>query len=146
MPCPAFEEILQGYEELTAFERRRADSHLAVCADCREYVETLTELDRELTGLYAGLQPHPEFAAEAVSRARASKPPLREPRRLSAWPEVLDFCGWVAIAAIVSLLTVMVAAQSGVTPVFLRYAAWYAVAALAAAGLVALRLRALPRD
>jgi|SRR5579863_3059145 len=115
MPCAAFEDLLRGYDELTAGERRGIDAHLTVCGDCREYLETLAELDRELAGLYRGLQPPPHFAAAVRSKARASKPlakPLRPP---SAWPEVLDFCGWAAVVAIVALLAVAVAAQAGIT-------------------------------
>ncbi len=106
MPCAAFEDLLRGYDELTAAERRSADVHLAACTDCREYLETLADLDRELTGLYEGLDPRPGFATRIISDASAMQKPSAQSRRPSAWPEVLDFCGWAAIVAIVSFLAV----------------------------------------
>src|SRR5277367_4321902 len=134
MPCPAFEDRLSGYSELTVGERRSVDSHLAGCGDCREYLETLAEVDRELAGLYGGLQPHSGFAA--ASRAAAFRQPLRQSAPPSAWPEVLDFCGWAAIVAIVFLLALTAAAQAGIAlkvpPNSGWYAAAFAVACLAA--------------
>jgi hypothetical protein len=118
MQCAAFEDLLSGYDALTANERRSADAHLAVCGDCREYRETLAALDRELAGLYEGLQPRladsPAFVAGVISRASAIQKPFVQPRPPSAWPEVLDFCGWAAIVAIVALLAVSAAAQAGI--------------------------------
>jgi anti-sigma factor RsiW len=142
MPCAAFEDLLSGYGELTAAERHSVDVHLAICGDCREHRETLAELDRELARLYGGLQPRATFAANAISSASEFRPP----RRPSAWPEVLDFCGWAAVVAIVAALAVAAAAQAGIALEFPPYTGWFAAAILAAAALAALRLRALPRD
>jgi len=147
MPCAAFEDLLDGYDELDAAERQRVSTHMAVCGDCREYLETLADLDRELAGLYQGLQPRPGFmadgfAAEVISRASAARKPLRQPRPPSAWPEILDFCGWAAIAAIVALLGVTATAQAGITLQFPAYAGWYAAAAFALAALLTLTWRA----
>lgn len=115
MPCAAFEDLLQGYDELNAGDRRRADSHLSVCADCRDYRKTLADLDRELIALYEGLAPRAGFTARAIAQASAMQKQLAQPRRPSAWPEVLDFCGWAAIVAIVSFLAVTAAAHAGIT-------------------------------
>jgi anti-sigma factor RsiW len=115
MQCAAFEDLLQGYDELTTGDRRRADTHLAACADCREYMETLAGLDRELAGLYEGIEPRPGFEARVISLVAAVQKPLAQLRRPSAWPEVLDFCGWAAIMAIVSFLAVTAAAHAGIT-------------------------------
>jgi len=124
MPCAAFEDLLQGYDELTARDRRRADSHLAVCADCREYIETLASLDRELAGFYEGIEPRAGFEARVLARARETQKPLVQPRRPSAWPEVLDFCGWAAVVAIVSFLAVTAAAHAGITLEFPPHTGW----------------------
>ena len=116
------------------------NAHLAVCADCREHLTSLTALDRELAALYQGLQPHAGFAAGVLSRTatiNASHKPFGQRRPLSAWPEVLDFCGWAAIVAIVALLAVTAAAQAGVALAFPPYAGWSA-AAVAVAVLLAL--------
>jgi hypothetical protein len=142
MPCAAFEDLLTGYAELATGERQRADAHLAGCGDCREYLETLAALDRELSALYQGFQPHAGFAAGVLSRAPASsKPPrkpMAQPHPPSAWPEVLDFCGWAAILAIVALLAMTSAARSGIALRFPPYAGWYAAAAFAVAALLTL--------
>jgi predicted anti-sigma-YlaC factor YlaD len=124
MPCAAFEDLLQGYDALPSGDRRRADSHLAVCADCRDYMETLADLDRKLTGLYADCDPRAGFAARAIAQARAMQKPAAQPRRPSAWPEVLDFCGWAAIMAIVSFLAVTAAAHAGITLKFPPHISW----------------------
>jgi hypothetical protein len=110
MPCAAFEDLLRGYDDLTDAERGGADAHLAACGDCREYLETLASLDRELIGLYEGVHLPAGFAANVVSRASA----FQASQRPSAWPEVLDFCGWAAIVAIVALLAVTAAARAGI--------------------------------
>jgi anti-sigma factor RsiW len=115
MPCAAFEDLLSGYDDLTAGERDAADAHLAVCGNCRAYLETLADLDRELAGIFAEIQPRLGFAARVVSRTGATQKPIRLPRRPSAWPEVLDFCGWAAVVAIVALLAATVARQAGIT-------------------------------
>ncbi|HEY1756517.1 MAG TPA: zf-HC2 domain-containing protein [Bryobacteraceae bacterium] len=116
MPCAAFEDLVRGYDDLPAGERRNVDAHLAVCSDCRDYVETLAALDRELVSFYDGFHLRNGFAANVVSRARVYQPSAYQPpRRPSAWPEVLDFCGWAAIVAIVALLAVTAAARAGIT-------------------------------
>jgi hypothetical protein len=149
MPCAAFEDLLSGYDdltggqhqELTSGQRQSVNAHLAVCADCREHLAALAALDRELAGLYQGLQPHAGFAAGVLSRTatiNASHKPFGQRRPLSAWPEVLDFCGWVAIVAIVALLAVTAAAQAGIALAVPPYAGWSAAAAVAVAVLLAL--------
>src|ERR1700677_4690094 len=119
MPCAAFEDLLIGYNDLTSGQLQSVSAHLAACADCREHMAALAALDRELAGLYEGLQPHAGFAADVLSRAAAIDkprariyPPSSWPP--SAWPEVLDFCGWAAIVAIVALLALTAAAQAGI--------------------------------
>lgn len=61
-----------------------------------------------------------------------------QPRPLSAWPELLDFCGWAAILAIVALLAVTSAAQAGIMLRLPPYTGWYAAAAFAVAALLTL--------
>lgn len=115
MPCEAFEDLLGGYKELSAMDRHSVDLHLAACADCRERLEALAEIDRELDRLYQGFRPRPGFHASVVTRANASTQRFWRPAPPSAWPEVLDFCGWAAIVAIAALLAATAAAQAGIT-------------------------------
>ena len=122
MPCEMFEDLLAGYSELSPSERRGVDSHVHSCADCREYLETLTALDRSLSALYRGVEPRRVFEAAA----------LKQP---SALPEVLDFCGWTAIVAIVALLSGVVASRFGIMLALPPYAGWYAAGAAAMAAL-----------
>lgn len=114
MPCAEFEDLLQRYDELSATERHHADSHLSDCADCREYLETLSDLDGELSGLYAGLQPGSKFATAVALVASSTPKPVERLRPPSAWPEVLDFCGWAAVVVIAAMLVVTIAAQQGI--------------------------------
>jgi anti-sigma factor RsiW len=111
MPCAAFEDLLERYDDLGDTDRHRADLHLAACPDCREYLETLAMLDRELTGLYREIQPPPVFAL----RKPVQQSTVLQFRPPNAWPEVLDFCGWAAVVAIVSLLAMTAAARAGIT-------------------------------
>jgi anti-sigma factor RsiW len=123
MPCELFEDLLNGYGELSPSERRSVDAHLGACAECREFLETLAQLDESLTALYAGMAPRRMFDPAAV----------REP---SALPEVLDFCGWAAVLAILAVLIVTGAARFGITLALPPYAGWYAAGAAAMVALV----------
>ena len=96
MPCEMFEDLLTGYSELSASERREVDAHVHGCSGCREYLEALEHLDRGLTALYSGTAPRRVFDAAAVKQP-------------SALPEVLDFCGWAAVVAILAVKISVVA-------------------------------------
>jgi predicted anti-sigma-YlaC factor YlaD len=89
MPCPSFEDLLLDYAELAPAERGAVDAHLAGCADCREYLETLAHLETGLSDLYAGAQVSPSFRNEVLSIVE----------RPSLLPEILDFIGWAGIIA-----------------------------------------------
>jgi hypothetical protein len=118
MPCAEFEELLEGYHSLTAADRQLAGTHLSQCATCREHLETLLELEQELVGLYTGIHPRAPFDTSMIVRAAASRPRLEPLRPPSAWPEVLDFCGWAAVTAIAAVLVVTLAAQAGIPLTF----------------------------
>jgi len=100
MPCEAFEELLNGYSDLSAAERVTVDAHLNTCHDCSGFLETLTALDESLTALYSFAEPQRIFEPALV-------------RRPSPIPEILDFAGWAAVAAIVIILGVTAAARFG---------------------------------
>ena len=102
MPCEAFEDLLNGYSELSAAERARIDAHLASCPACSDFLETLTALDRSLTALYSAVEPRRAFDPAFVKQP-------------SPLPEILDFVGWAAVAAIVIILSVVTAARFGYT-------------------------------
>src|SRR5215471_7799441 len=97
-PCEEFEDLLNGYSELSAEERRSVDVHLSACAHCREFLETLAVLDRSLTALYSGAEPRRVFDPSTVHQP-------------SPLPEVLDFVGWAAVAAVVLVLGIVTAAR-----------------------------------
>jgi anti-sigma factor RsiW len=123
MPCEMFEDLLAGYSELSVSERHEVDVHLDACSGCREYLETLTHLDRGLTALYSGMTPRRVFDPAAVKQP-------------SALPEVLDFCGWAAVVAILAVLSAVVAGRYGITLALPPYAGWYAAGAAAMVAVV----------
>ena len=96
MPCVAFEDRLLDYADLRASEREAVDTHTLHCADCREYLATLADLDTQLTHLLGESRHSLDLAARALVRARAPRP--------TAIPELLDFVGWSAVAGILSAL------------------------------------------
>src|SRR5947209_7460068 len=98
MPCAPFEDQLVDYTELAPAERCAVDAHLAGCADCREYLERLVQLETGLSGLYSGAQVSPAFRHDVLSILE----------RPSLLPEVLDFIGWAGIiAALVCLASLL---------------------------------------
>ena len=100
MPCEAFEDLLNGYSELDAAARAAVDAHLAACTGCCDFLETLAALDQSLTALYAAAEPSRAFNPASVKQP-------------SAIPEILDFVGWAAVAAIVIIMGVVAAARFG---------------------------------
>jgi anti-sigma factor RsiW len=118
MPCEAFEDLLNGYSELSAGERAAVEAHLAACLGCRAFLETLTAVDQGLTALYLGAEPRRIFDPTFIKQP-------------SPLPEILDFIGWAAVAAIVIILSAAAAARFGYTLTLPPYAGWYAGATAA---------------
>ena len=101
MQCELFEDRLLGYDELHGQDRASVDAHVAGCSGCREFLEALEQVDRSLTAMYSGLRSHRLLSTQVI-------------RKPSAWPEVLDFCGWAAVVAAIVLLAVTLAGQLGI--------------------------------
>ena len=57
MSCASIEELLLDYADLPAQERDAVDLHLTQCASCRQYSDTLSQLDVALTEQFSGVQP-----------------------------------------------------------------------------------------
>ncbi|MFN0167276.1 MAG: anti-sigma factor family protein [Bryobacteraceae bacterium] len=68
MACEEFEDRLIDYAELLAADREDVDAHLAGCAECRAYPETLTVLDSKLAFHYSGVE-SPAGGVERPGRA-----------------------------------------------------------------------------
>ncbi|MBI3695446.1 MAG: hypothetical protein HY238_11495 [Acidobacteria bacterium] len=98
MPCDRFESLLVDYGELRPEERREADAHLAVCAECRAFLNSLADLDGSLSAAYTGARVSPEFR-DSVMRRTSREAVIARP---SFVPEILDFLGWMAVVAIVA--------------------------------------------
>jgi predicted anti-sigma-YlaC factor YlaD len=100
MSCAAFEELLLDYAELPSQERDAVDLHLTQCASCRQYSDTLSQLDVALTEQFSGVQPSELFQSRlhAVTRNRS---PLSAP---SFVPELLDLIGFAGIGLVLSLV------------------------------------------
>jgi anti-sigma factor RsiW len=97
MHCPAFEDRLLDYTELSRADRTAVDRHLDSCQNCREYLATLERMDLSLTAALAPASLSPVFAA----RVRTHMPAPAGPGML---PELLDLAGWSAIVTILSLI------------------------------------------
>lgn len=100
MPCGAFEDQLVEYAELPDRERDAVDAHVAGCAECRMYLETLSHVDRELDRVFAGAAAPPGMAAAVLRHTRTPEP--------SMLPEVLDAIGWIGVFAILGCLAFFV--------------------------------------
>jgi len=100
MACAEFEQLLLEYPELENGARARVDAHVAQCSGCREFLDALLVVDSQLTAEFAGQEVSASFAP-AVHQRVQSAAPLARP---SLVPELLDFAGWGAIAALAGLL------------------------------------------
>ena len=96
MPCAQFEDLLLDYEQLDPQQRRSIDAHVAACADCRAFLDSLADLDAACSDRFAQFRAPAGFR-EVVLRRIDREVPLRRP---SYVPEVLYFVGWAAVVAI----------------------------------------------
>jgi anti-sigma factor RsiW len=96
MPCAELEDRLIDYADLDGDEQRAIDVHVAACAACRAYLDTLARLDAALTAKFAGRRVSAQF--RPAVRAAARRQVLE--KRPSFIPEVLDFIGWAAVLLI----------------------------------------------
>ena len=100
MSCASFEELLLDYADLQAQEREAVDLHLTQCASCRQYFDTLLQLDVALTEQLSGVRPsellHSRLHAVATSRSPRSTPSLV--------PELLDLIGVAGIGLVLSFV------------------------------------------
>jgi predicted anti-sigma-YlaC factor YlaD len=100
MSCALFEELLLDYADLPAQERNAVDLHLTQCASCRQYSDTLSQLDVALIEQFSGVQPselfHSRLRAVTISRSPLSAP--------SFVPELLDLIGIAGIVLVLSLV------------------------------------------
>jgi predicted anti-sigma-YlaC factor YlaD len=100
MSCASFEELLLDYAALPAVERDAVDLHLTQCASCRQYSDTLSQLDVALTEQFSGVQPSELFHSRLHAVAK-SQSPLSAP---SFVPELLDLIGVAGIGLVLSLV------------------------------------------
>ena len=100
MGCPEFEDRLIEYAHIEGEARACVDTHLAECADCREFLEALRVVDTQLTARFAGREVSAAFAPAVRRRVEREA----SARRLSFLPEILDFVGWGAIVALLGLM------------------------------------------
>ena len=100
MACASFEELLLDYADLPAQERDAVDLHLTQCASCRQYSETLSQLDVALTEQFSGVQPS-ELLHSRLHAVTTSQSPRSAPSFL---PELLDLIGFAGIGLVVSLI------------------------------------------
>ena len=100
MSCESFEELLLDYAELPAQAQDAVDLHLTQCVSCRQYSDTLSQLDAALTEQFSGVQPSELFHSR-LHAATTSRSPLSVPSFL---PELLDLIGVAGIVLVLSLI------------------------------------------
>ena len=100
MACAAFEELLLDYADLPAQEREAVDLHLNQCESCRQYSDTLSQLDVALTEQFSGVKPS-ELLHSRLHAVTKSRSPLSAPSFL---PELLDLIGVAGIGLVLSLV------------------------------------------
>ena len=114
MSCASFEELLLDYADLPAQERDAVDLHLTHCASCRQYSDTLSQLDVALTEQFSGVQPS-ELLHSRLHAVTTSRSPLSAPSFL---PELLDLIGVAGIGLVVSLVLWKVVPIPAITDFF----------------------------
>jgi predicted anti-sigma-YlaC factor YlaD len=102
MSCASFEELLLDYADLPAQERDAVDLHLTQCASCRQYSDTLLQLDVALTEQFSGVQPSELFHSRL--HATTSRSPQARLKAPSFLPELLDLIGVAGIVLVLSLV------------------------------------------
>ena len=127
MPCGTFEDRLLEYADLPDQERAAVDAHVAGCAACRIYLETLAHIDRELEHVFASAVAPVGLAAAVLRRARAPEP--------SMVPELLDAIGWIGVFALLACLVFFVPGLSimwalAAVSVFVCLGVWMSVRAV----------------
>lgn len=97
--CEPWEELLLQFQDLEPGLRQRVEFHLAACAGCREFLETLEAVDMELTAALNDVETAPGFDIRVRARAGSLAPSPR-PELI----EALDGIGWLSIAGILAIL------------------------------------------
>ena len=100
MSCASFEELLLDYADLPVQEREAVDLHLSQCASCRQYSDTLSQLDVALTEQFSGVQPSELFHSR-LQAVTTNRSPISAP---SFVPELLDLIGFAGIGLVLSLV------------------------------------------
>ena len=91
--CHAFEDRLLDYGELAPPERQTVDAHVAGCAGCREYLQTLAEVDAAFSSQLRGIALDPQRLAGIRERIALDIPV----GRVTKLPEWLDFAAACAV-------------------------------------------------
>jgi predicted anti-sigma-YlaC factor YlaD len=103
MSCASVEELLLDYADLPAQERDAVDLHLTRCASCRQYSDTLSQLDAALTEQFSGVRPS-ELVHSHLHAVTASRSPQSSLSAPSFLPELLDLIGVAGIVLVLSLV------------------------------------------
>ena len=100
MSCASFEKLLLDFVDLPTQERAAIDRHLVQCRSCRQYSDTLSQLDFALTEQFPSVQPS-ERLHSRLNAVKSSPSGLNPPSFL---PELLDLIGGAGIVLCVSLV------------------------------------------
>jgi predicted anti-sigma-YlaC factor YlaD len=103
MSCASIEELLLDLEDLPPQERDAVHLHLTQCANCRQYFDTLSQLDVALTQQFSGVQPS-ALSYSRLHAVKTSRSPQSSLRAPSFLPELLDVIGIAGIVLALSLV------------------------------------------
>ena len=93
--CPAFEDRLLDHRDLAPFDRQAVDEHLAGCTGCRDYLQTLAEVDAAFSSQLRAMTLAPRQLADVRERIASDIPVSR----VTGLPEWLDFAAACAVFA-----------------------------------------------
>ena len=93
--CPAFEDRLLEYRELAPLDRQDVNEHLAGCTACREYLDTLEDVDATFSSQLRGMRLG-AHRLDGIRERISSDIPVG---RVTTLPEWLDFAAAGAICA-----------------------------------------------
>jgi anti-sigma factor RsiW len=96
MACDTFDDLILDYCEgaISREDRKRVESHLAACADCRSFLAAQKDLDARLARVIVPPQLSAHFKRRLLAEIESEPATLR----FADFLEVLDWAGFSTLA------------------------------------------------